>query len=114
MKTTPILLTLAVVFATNASVADAATSGQEPRHFIVAVSSGMSPAQNQDVFTLCMDLLLNRAKPGDNVEFLATPQGGRLAAVTVPDGSARARASSREYAGKFGALKQFLDRKSVV
>jgi hypothetical protein len=108
MKTSPILLTLAVAFATIALVVNAAPSGQEPHHFIVAVSTGLIPAQNQDVFTLCMDLLLNRAKPGDNVEFLATPQGGRLASVTVPDGSARARANSREYAGKFGALKQFL------
>jgi len=102
MKTSPILLTLAVALATIAPVAKAAPSGQEPRHFIVAISTGLNPAQNQDVFTLCMDLLLNRAKPGDNVEFLATPQGGRLASVTVPDGSARARANSREYAGKFG------------
>ena len=108
MKTSLILLTLGVAFATIVPVADAVPSAQEPRHFIVAVSTGLIPAQNQDVFTLCMDLLLNRAKPGDHVEFLAAPQGGCLASVTVPDGSARARANSREYAGKFGALKQFL------
>lgn len=107
MKTTHSIFVAAVTFAT-ALIAIAEPAGETPRHYVVAICSGLSSSQNQDVFKQSMDLLLNRAQPGDRVEFLAAPHGNRLALVVVPEGTARARANSREYAGKFVGLVQFL------
>lgn len=107
MKTTLAILTATITIATGLS-ADAASATTAPRHYVVAICSGLSSNQCQDVFKQSMDLLLNHAQPGDSVEFLAAPQGNRLASVTVPEGNARARANSREYAGRFGGLVQFL------
>jgi hypothetical protein len=99
---------VAVILLTVASLANSASAGQTPRHYVVAICTGLSSNQCQEVFRHSMDMLLNRAQPGDRVEFLAAPQGNRLADVFVPEGMARARANSREYAGKFGGLIQFL------
>jgi hypothetical protein len=107
MKTIQPILVIAITFAT-ALFASAAPAGEAPRHYVVAISTGLSPNQCQDVFKQSMDLLLNHARSGDRVEFLAAPQGNRLASVVVPEGTARARANSHEYAGKFVGLAQFL------
>lgn len=107
MKTILAIFAVTITFATVLS-SNAASSTDAPRHYVVAICSGLSSNQCQDVFKQSMDLLLNQAQPGDRVEFLAAPQGNRLVSVTVPEGNARARANSREYAGKFVGLVQFL------
>lgn len=107
MKTIQLILVAVITFVT-ALIASAAPAGEAPRHYVVTICGGLSPSQSQDAFKQSMDLLLNRAQPGDRVEFLAAPQGNRLAMVVVPEGTARARANSREYAGKFVGLVQFL------
>ena len=107
MKTLQSILVAVITFAT-ALIVSAAPAGEAPRHYVVAICGGLSSNQSQDAFKQSMDLLLNRAQPGDRVEFLAAPQGNRLALVVVPEGTARARANSREYAGKFVGLVQFL------
>jgi hypothetical protein len=99
---------VAVILLTIVSLASAAPSGQPPRYYVVAICTGLLSNQCQDVFKQSMNLLLNHAQAGDRVEFLAAPQGNRLASVIVPEGTARARANSREYAGKFSGLIQFL------
>lgn len=103
--------TALIAFTFGALAANAAAA---PRHYVVAIGVGLPVKQGEDVFKLSMDLLLNRAQAGDRVEFIAAPQGNLLAAVVVPAGTARARANSREYASKFGALKQFLCAPSTV
>lgn len=113
MKTIHPILVAAITFAT-ALLASTASAGESPRHYVVAVCTGLSSNQCQDVFKQSMDLLLNRARPGDRVEFLGAPQGNRLASVVVPEGTARARANSREYAGKFVGLVQFLKTTATV
>ena len=108
MKTLTILFAL---IATAMAVPAASSSpASAPRHYVIAIGAGLPANQGDELFKQSLDLLLNRAQPGDRVEFLAAPQGNLLAAVVVPPGTARARASSREYAAKFGTLKQFLTK----
>ena len=106
MKTLTILFAL---IATAMAVPAASSSpASAPRHYVVAIGAGLPANQREELFKQSMDLLLNRAQPGDQIEFLAAPQGNLLAAVVVPAGTSRARANSREYAAKFGTLKEFL------
>jgi hypothetical protein len=83
------------------------------RHYVIAISSGLPVTQGQAVFAQSMQFLLYQAHPGDRVEFIAAPTGNRLADVVVPEGTARARANSREYAGKIGALKHYLGESGI-
>jgi hypothetical protein len=113
MKTSQSIIVAAILLAL-ASFTSAAPARQAPCHYVVAICTGLSSNQCQDVFKQSMNLLLNHAQVGDRVEFLAAPQGNRLASVIVPEGTARARANSREYAGKFAGLIQFLKTPATV
>jgi hypothetical protein len=113
MKTIQAILAATITFAT-VMLAEAAPAGEAPRRYVVAICTGLSSNQANAVFLRSMDFLLNHARTGDQVEFLATPQGNRLASVVVPDGAPRARANSREYAGKFVALADFLKKPAAA
>ena len=113
MKTIQYFL-VAIIILASASLATAATAGPAPRQYVVVICAGLAPGQCQDVFKQSMDLLLNHAQPGDRVDFIAASQGALLASVSVPEGTARSRANSREYAGKFVGLVQFLKSPSAT
>ena len=91
----------------------AATSGPARHHYVIAIAPGLSKDKGSEVLKQSFDLLLNRAQPGDCVEFYDAPQLTKLASVVVPRGSARERANSREFAAKFGALKKTLTEPSA-
>ena len=91
-----------------ALTAKAQTAVTAPRHYVVAIAPGLSKEKGAEVLRQSFDLLLNRAQPGDCVEFYDAPQLTKLTSVTVPAGSARERANSREFAARFGVLKKCL------
>lgn len=95
------------------ATAKAEPAAATPRHYVVAIAPGLSKEKGAEVLKQSFDLLLNRAQPGDRVEFYDAPQLTKLASVVVPAGSARERANSREFAAKFGALKKLLSEPSV-
>lgn len=90
------------------AAAKAETAAAAPHHYVVAIAPGLSKEKGAEVLKQSFDLLLNRAQPGDCVEFYDAPQLTKLASVIVPSGSARERANSREYSAKFSGLKKFL------
>jgi hypothetical protein len=91
----------------------AATASTAPHHYVIAIGPGLSKEKGNEVLKESFDLLLNRAQPGDCVEFYDAPRLTKLASVVVPAGSARERANSREFAAKFGALKKLLSEPVV-
>jgi hypothetical protein len=93
--------------------AKAATADTAPHHYVIAIASGLSKEKGNEVLKQSFELLLNRAQPGDSVEFYEAPQLTKLASVVVPAGSARERANSREFAAKFSALKKLLSEPAV-
>ncbi|MCG3148934.1 MAG: hypothetical protein PCFJNLEI_02386 [Verrucomicrobiae bacterium] len=104
------------VFAMTLIFAHSATATpdqHQSRHYVVLISSDLPAKLGEKVFGQSLQLLLKQARPGDRVEFLAAPKGTRLADVVVPEGTVRERANSREYAGQFGALKQFVTTSSA-
>ncbi len=93
--------------------AKAATADTTPHHYLIAIAPGLSKEKGNEVLKQSFDLLLNRAQPGDCVEFFDAPQLTKLASVVVPAGTARERANSRAFAAKFGALKKALTEPSA-
>lgn len=102
-------LTLASIAISLAAVGEQpATPASVSRHYVIVLASSLPQGQGTEILKASFDLALNRARPGDRIEFLHAHELTRLAMVQVPEGSARDRANSSEFAGKFGALKKFL------
>jgi hypothetical protein len=106
-------LTIIVAVACGLTAAKAATTDTAPHHYVIAIAPGLSKEKGNEVLKQSFELLLNRAQPGDCVEFYDSAQLTKLASVVVPAGSARERANSREFAAKFGALKKLLSEPAV-
>jgi Mg-chelatase subunit ChlD len=83
------------------------------RHFVIGLSVGCEKEKANDLLKRCFQLLLNQSKAGDRVQILGAPSLVTLADVVVPPGSARERANSRVFAGKFGALQTFVSSASA-
>jgi Ca-activated chloride channel family protein len=110
MKTT--FFVLATIVSVITTYADQPPSGKS-RHYVIALAPGLSREKGTEILKASFDLLLNRARPGDNVEFMDGLEITRLASVQVPTGSARERANSSDFAGRFGDLKKFLTESTI-
>lgn len=106
-------LTIIVAACGLTVAANTKAAAAAPRQYVIAIASGLSKEKSSEVLKQSFDFLLNRAQPGDSVEFYDAPQLTKLASVVVPAGTARERANSREFAAKFGALKKALTEPST-
>ncbi len=95
---------------TSALAIQSATA--DNRIYIVATAEGLPQPKGEEVLRASVDLLLKSASPGDRVQFLDAPRATRLADLTVPSGTARERANSRDFAGKLQAVKSLLNTAS--
>ncbi|MCF7763189.1 MAG: hypothetical protein K9N62_05900 [Verrucomicrobia bacterium] len=110
MKLIAIITTTVLVLA-NAHRSQSAEPG--PRQYVVALAPILDRETGATIFKECLELVLNEASAGDQVEFIDARRLERLAVVSIPNGSARTRANSREFAGKFSALKSHLTESSI-
>jgi hypothetical protein len=81
---------------------ESASSEASSHHYVIALAPGLTHEKGTDVLKACFDLALNRAQQGERIEFMDGLKLTRLASVQVPGGSARDRANSPEFLGKFG------------